>query len=105
MGRGLSDLQKTILKIGADEVAASKQREWMQKLSTSGNPYAVVSTSVYDICYPPPEPITAANRVAMSKAIKRLVERGLVEPRNGRMTMVWYLTPEGVAKGKELLAN
>ena len=117
MGRGLSELQKTILMVGANEEKAERSRESLRKslegmdqshplfalFSRPSSPYRVNSSTVYDICYPPPAPITPANRVAMSKAFKRLVQRGLIEERNGRIC--WFLTPAGVAMGQELMAN
>ena len=117
MGRGLSDLQKTILRVGADEAVAKKFREecnahadelgpahpFYAIAARPNNAYRVHSSTIYDICYPAPAAITAANRVAMSKAFKRLVDRGLMKEREGRTC--WFLTPEGVLKGQELLGN
>jgi hypothetical protein len=121
MGRGLSTLQREILLEALETAPRHQEQEERRKalLASQGRPWEpyagnqnhhrtcgiAIHRRVYG-CYQEDnwrDP-TPAQRVAVSKAFKRLQERGLVDERKCH-TGAFLLTAEGLETAKTLLAN
>lgn len=99
MGRGLSDLQKCVLRLALDEVGVS--RTGGQRLGADAR-YRDIRKAFYGI-----ERSTPATSAAISRACDRLAKRGyvtLVAARYSRWSGV-DMTDEGRQVAQELSAN
>jgi len=119
MGRGLSELQKAILMATADETNAER---WRSSSDVCSKNYA----RLRNLPEPPPTPLALEHYrtsrhviydnfydgemgnsqvVSVCRAIKRLKDRGLVQDTNRWRREFVLPTPEGLAKGRELMAK
>ena len=120
MGRGLSQLQKTILLTALDS-AAEQQESWARcNANCLAHGYPTHEREHHEYCATHGTHIhqrvygcyddrawrdpTPAQRVTVSKAFKRLQERGLVAEKK-HYGGLFHLTREGVATAQQLSAN
>lgn len=134
MGRGLSDLQKAALTLAVTLDPQHKKNKWQrgvideEKAAERNNQLKAFLGKEGD-CVPDPENVTTyhlepwelidnyycqqcypsnAQQVAVSKALRRLVDRGLMFKLDKRGTTYgnrFNLTDEGLAKASQLLTN
>jgi hypothetical protein len=116
MGRGLSELQKAILMATADEANAEDTRsradvcnknaaKYLRRpepptLTLALEHYRIGRYAIYDTFYC--GFMDNSQVVSVCRALKRLKDRGLIQDQ-GRWRDSIVPTPEGLAKGRELL--